>query len=282
MRALIAQMEQCAMFAKLLDSQPSSLLVRKQCVQMIKRIYFFDVETIPPPEELRSSLKPELISKLQARSFQRWPAVRPDNSSNEADNTGRHCSGCTDEQFRLLSLHAEYGRVLTIGIIVEEGDRILHRGVLGRNRSSGQFHFDEARILRSFWNLLKDFNTGRDLIIGHNILDFDLPFLYKRSRINCVRPTVFFNFARYRSAPIYDTMREWAHWNSQAVNISLSHLADILQVGMTKTEGMDGGRVYDELLAGHHDRIAEYCLRDVELTRAIYYRMNFLDKLESM
>ncbi|HEX8495337.1 MAG TPA: 3'-5' exonuclease [Pyrinomonadaceae bacterium] len=248
---------------------------------MIRRIYFFDLETIPPPEELRSSLKPELIRKLQARPFQRWSVPRSDESSGQSDSTEGHCSGCTEEQFRLLSLHAEYGRVLTIGIIVEEGDRILHRGVLGRDRSSGRFHLDEARILRGFWNLLKDFNTGRDLIIGHNVMDFDLPFLYKRSRINSVRPTVFFNFARYRSAPIYDTMREWALWNLQATPISLSHLAEILQVGLSKTDNMDGGRVYDEFLAGHHDLIAEYCLRDVELTRAIYYRMNYQNDLDN-
>jgi hypothetical protein len=247
---------------------------------MFRRLYFFDLESIPPPEELRPSLKPELIRKLQARFLQRRGASRPIGSSDEGDEAEGGCTRCTDEQFRLLSLYAEYGRVLTIGIIVEEGERILHRGVFGRDRSSGQFHLNEARTLRGFWNLLKDFNVGRDLIIGHNILDFDLPFIYKRSRINRVRPTVFFNFARYRSAPIYDTMREWAHWNPQAVHISLNHLAEILQAGISKTEGMDGSRVYDELLAGHHELIAEYCLRDVELTRAIYYRMNYQDRLE--
>jgi 3'-5' exonuclease len=248
---------------------------------MNRRIYFFDLESIPPPQELRPLLKPELIRKLQTRSFQRRTARYIDDSSDKGNEAEKDFTECTDEQFRLLSLHAEYGRVLTIGIIVEEGDRILQHGVLGRDRSSGQFHLDEARTLRGFWNLLRDFNTGRDLIIGHNILDFDLPFLYKRSRINRVRPTVFFNFARYRSSPIYDTMREWAHWNPQAIHISLAHLAEILQVGIGKTEGMDGSRVYDELLAGRHELIAEYCLQDVELTRAIYYRMNFLDKLES-
>lgn len=248
---------------------------------MFRRLYFFDLESIPPPEELRPTLKPELIRKLQARSLQRRAASRSAGSSGEEDETEGACTQCTDEQFRLLSLYAEYGRVLTIGVIVEECDRVLHRGVFGRDRSSGRFHLNEARTLRGFWNLLKDFNVGRDLIIGHNVLDFDLPFIYKRSRINRMRPTVFFNFARYRSAPVYDTMREWAHWNPQAVHISLAHLAEILQVGIGKTEGMDGAHVYDELLAGRHELIAEYCLRDVELTRAIYYRMNFLDRLES-
>lgn len=247
---------------------------------MNRRLFFFDLESIPPPEELRHSLKPEYIRKLQARLFQRQAEARHNASSPEEDDGKDVCEECTEEQFRRLALYAEYGRVLTIGVIVEQSDQILHRGVLGRDRSSGQFHLDEARTLRGFWNLLKDFNSGRDLIIGHNILDFDLPFLYKRSRINRVRPTVFFNFARYRSSPIYDTMREWAHWNPQAVHISLAHLAEILQVGIGKTEGMDGSRVYDELLAGHDELIAEYCLRDVELTQAIYYRMNFLDNLD--
>lgn len=243
---------------------------------MFKRC-FFDVESIPPPEELRSSLKPEFIRKLQAQSFQHRVKLKPNDSSERENDIKLVCNECTDEQFRQLSLYAEYGRVLTIGVIVEQGDQILHRGVLGRDRSTGKFHLDETRTLRGFWKLLRDFNTGRDLIVGHNIMDFDLPFLYKRSRINFVRPTVFFNFARHRSAPIYDTMREWAHWNPQAVNISLDNLAEILKVNFGKTEGMDGSRVYDEFLAGRHDLIAEYCLRDVELAQAIYYRMNFLE-----
>lgn len=246
---------------------------------MFKRIYFFDLESIPPPEELRPSLKPELIRKLQARSFQRRTESRPAGTSENEGEPEADCKECIDEQFRRLALHAEYGRVLTIGVVVEQGNQILSRGVLGRDRPTGKFHLNETRTLRGFWNFLKDFNIGRDLIVGHNIMDFDLPFVYKRSRIAGVRPSVQFKFARYRSAPVYDTMREWAHWNPQAVPLSLAHLAEVLKVGIAKTEGMDGGRVYDEFLAGHDDLIADYCLRDVDLTRAIYYRMNFLDEI---
>jgi hypothetical protein len=237
-----------------------------QGVQMLRRI-FLDVESVPPPEECRSLIKPEVVRKLCRKTSIAF--------TNEQEAEQQNSTGCTDEQFRLLALHAEYGRVLAIGMIVEQDWQVVHCGMLGRERPSGQFHLNEGRTLRAFWKMLNDFNVSRDLIIGNNVMDFDLPFLYKRSRINRIHPSILFSFARYKSAPIYDTMREWAHWNPRATYISLVELADILKVGMTKSEGMDGSRVYDEFLAGHHDRIAEYCLQDVRMVRAIYYRMVF-------
>jgi hypothetical protein len=233
---------------------------------MIRRI-FLDVESVPPPEEWRSVIKPEVIGKLCRKG-----GVSQAGTDEAKVNEPR---SCTDEQFRLLALHAEYGRVLAIGVIVEEDWQVVHRGLLGRERPSGRFHLDEGRTMRAFWRLLQGFNAGRDLVIGHNVLDFDLPFIYKRSLINRVHPSILFSFARYRSAPIFDTMREWAHWNPHAPLMSLEQLAEVLGVGLAKTEGMDGGRVYDEYLAGDHDRVAAYCLRDVEIARAIYYRMVF-------
>ncbi|HEV7893624.1 MAG TPA: hypothetical protein VGP08_23620 [Pyrinomonadaceae bacterium] len=232
---------------------------------MIRRI-FLDVESVPPPEEWRSAIKPEVVRKLCRKGISQ-------SGTGEAE-VGEVCA-CTDEQFRLLALHAEYGRVLAIGVIVEEDWQVVHRGLLGRERPSGRFHLDERRTLRAFWKLLRPFNPGCDLVIGHNVLDFDLPFLYKRSRINRVHPSILFSFARYRSAPIFDTMREWSFWNPHGPLMSLEQLADILGVGLAKTEGMNGGRVYDEFLAGNHDLVATYCLRDVEMARAIYYRMVF-------
>jgi hypothetical protein len=32
------------------------------------------------------------------------------------------------------------------------------------------FHLDEARKLRGFWKLLREFNVSRDLVIGHKLL----------------------------------------------------------------------------------------------------------------
>lgn len=223
---------------------------------MPKRL-FIDVETLPPAEETWASVNPALAYKLE----------------------NRHCApesiaGCTEEQFKRLALHAEYGRVLSVGMIVEQDGAIVCRGVLGRERESMRFHQDEARTLKGFWNQLRGFDEKRDLIIGHNVYDFDLPFLYKRSVIQGVRPSVRLNFARYRSRPIFDTMKEWELW-AWRPGIKLEELAEVLQLGMTKIEGMDGGCIYDRFREGCHQEIADYCLRDVELAREIYYRLVF-------
>jgi hypothetical protein len=220
---------------------------------------FIDVETLPPPEELRASVNPALASKLTDRYGERQRDPRPERA---------------EEQFRKLALHAEYGRVLCVGMIVEQEGEVVCRGVLGRERETLRFHLDEARTLRGFWNQLRGFDERHDLVIGHNLYDFDLPFLYKRSFIQRVRPSVRLSFARYRSRPIFDTMKEWELW-AWRPGIKLDELADVLRLGITKTEGMDGSCIYDRFREGRHEEIADYCMRDVELTREIYYRLTF-------
>ena len=225
---------------------------------MSKRL-FIDIETLPPPEELRASINPALVSKLENRYREVQCAASVE---------------CTEEQFRRLALHAEYGRVLSIGIIIEQEGKVVCRGVLGRDRESMRFHLDEAKTLRGFWKQLREFDDRYDLIIGHNVFDFDLLFLYKRSIINRVQPSVRLSFARYRSRPIFDTMKEWELWGWRP-GIKLGELAEVLQLRMAKMEGIDGSSIYDRFCAGCHQEIADYCMRDVELTREIYYRLTF-------
>lgn len=225
---------------------------------MAKRL-FIDIETLPPADEARASVNPALAFKLENRYCP---------SHSEIAN------GCTEEQFRRLALYAEYGRVLTVGMIVEQDGEVVCRGVLGRERQSMRFHLDEARTLRGFWNQLRGFDEKQDIIIGHNIYEFDLPFLYKRSVIHSVRPSVRLSFARYRSRPIFDTMKEWELW-AWRPGIKLEELAEVLRLVITKAEGIDGSCIYDRFRKGCHQEIADYCLRDVELTREIYYRLIF-------
>jgi 3'-5' exonuclease len=216
------------------------------------RIYT-DIETLPPDEKLREKLNAAKVRKLLRKK-----------SAGEAGEG----EGCSEEEFRALALYGEYGRVLSIGVILERDGEIIQRGVLGRDRQTMLFHLEERRTLVGFWKLMRSFNPNRDLVIGHNVF-WDIRFIMKRSIINRVQPTVKLSLARYRSQPVYDTMQIWADWDPRNY-IGLADLAEVLMLDMTKTEGMDGSKVYERFCQGCHEEIAHYNLQDCELVRAVY------------
>ncbi len=76
------------------------------------RRFFIDVETLPPDKNSMESCDREEISPS------------------------------SEDDYRRLALDGDYGRVLTIGLIVENDDKVIHRGVLGRERQTMMFHLD--------------------------------------------------------------------------------------------------------------------------------------------
>jgi predicted PolB exonuclease-like 3'-5' exonuclease len=138
-------------------------------------------------------------------------------------------------------------------------------------------------MLKEFWEIVNSisspsYNSNYPdhgvQFIGHNVMDFDLRFIYQRSIINKIKPAYDLSFARYRSYPIFDTMKEWVQWSMNSVG--LEHLALALGIPSPK-DGIDGSQVYTFYQKGKIKEIAEYCQRDVETTRAIYKRMTFQD-----
>ncbi len=116
----------------------------------------------------------------------------------------------TEEEYKKTALDGNFGRLLCIGYTREfAGGGKLEHGCFGWNTETQSFETDEAVLLTEFWEMMRSFDRFKDTIIGHNIIDFDLPFIIKRSIINGIRPTVDFCFARYQRQPIFDTMREW-------------------------------------------------------------------------
>lgn len=118
--------------------------------------------------------------------------------------------------------------------------------------------------------MVNGLNLTRDLIIGHNVLDFDLPFIVKRSIIHGIKPTARIPFRRYQRQPIFDTMWEWGCWREK---ISLDELATALGIESSKSGGLDGSQIYEAWRSGRDEEIAAYCLRDVDCVREIYYRL---------
>jgi predicted PolB exonuclease-like 3'-5' exonuclease len=162
------------------------------------------------------------------------------------------------EIIKKLSLSAATARILCLAYAIEpEADSPVK-----------VLHGDEAEIIRSFWQLAGDCH----LFVGHNILDFDLRFIYQRSIIHQIKPSREIPFARFRNNPIYDTMHEWSIWGREHVSLDL--LARALGIPSPK-ESLDGSKVYPYYCAGKLAEIYDYCKRDVETVRQVYRRLTF-------
>jgi predicted PolB exonuclease-like 3'-5' exonuclease len=200
---------------------------------------FLDIETIPADGD-----KLELLKKLWEDSRKKYGGL---TKKGETD---------FETFFRNTSFQGEFGRILCIAYAIDDDETKCLFG-------------EEKEILTQFWAIAKDCTT----FIGHNVMEFDLKFIYKRSIIYRVRPSRDLNFARYRSEPIFDTMKEWEKWGSQGA--SLHRLTCALGITSPKEEGIDGSKVYDFYLAGKSEDIYKYCKRDVDATRAVYKRLVF-------
>jgi hypothetical protein len=109
--------------------------------------------------------------------------------------------------------------------------------------------------------------------IGHNILGFDLRFLWQRLVINSVSPSRYIPFGtRYSGERVYDTMTEWNPDRQRS--ISLDKLCRVLRVPTPKAS-MGGADVWPKLSAGQVSEVVEYCRGDIEALRSCYKRMTF-------
>lgn len=162
------------------------------------------------------------------------------------------------EIIKRLSLSAATARILCLAYVFEPP---AHTAV-------EVLHGEEKEIIRGFWKLAAETN----LFVGHNVLDFDLRFICQRSIIHQIKPSRDIPFARFRSAPVFDTMQEWSKWGREHVSLDL--LAKALGIPSPK-ESLDGSKVYPYYRAGKLAEIYEYCKRDVDTVRQVYRRLTF-------
>lgn len=163
-----------------------------------------------------------------------------------------------EHTIKRLSLSALTAKILCIGYTIEPPYDAPIEVLQG----------EEAQILRDFWKMTADIG----LFVGHNILDFDLRFIYQRSIINRIKPAREIPFQRFRSSPVFDTMHEWTKWGREFVK--LDALAKSLNFPSPK-EVLDGSKVFEYYRAGNLSDIYEYCKKDVDTVRKVYHRMTF-------
>lgn len=157
------------------------------------------------------------------------------------------------------ALNAMTGRVVCIGMLIED------RGAVSEVMFAGE---DERALMTAFWAALKP----GDVIVGHNVLDFDLRFLQQRSWILRIKPSRSFDTRRYYTREVIDTLQLWTNWTGSKKGVTLDALG--FAVGCGRKTG-DGANVAQWWAERDIESIRKYCREDVRLSYRVYRRLMY-------
>ncbi len=232
----------------------------------LSNILFIDIETVSELADYES-LSPEMKEFWKSKS-KFW--LKNEEYQEEA---------LPELYQQKAGIYAEFAKVVCIsaGFIHTKDDK-------NQLRIKSFYGDDEKKVLENFADLLNtNFNKpDKNKICGHNIKEFDIPFLSRRMLINDVKLPEIINIAGKKPWEVMhlaDTMEMWKFGDYKNYT-SLALLATVLGIKSPKDD-IDGsmvGKVYYE----EHDleRIVTYCEKDVKTVVQIYLRMNYLPLIE--
>lgn len=144
---------------------------------------------------------------------------------------------------------------------------------------------DEKVLLNDFIYSLKSMEGNKLIFAGHNIKEFDIPFLCRRMIVNNIEIPACMNFQNTKpwETQMFDTFQYWRFGDYKNFT-SLKLLAKTLDVPSSKDD-IDGsmvGALYWESNAMQQElnmiRIAEYCKKDVIATANIICKLLHIKK----
>ena len=227
--------------------------------------YTMDIETWRSGLRERVGLKLERTMRLGNMRLEQQQRYLEDIAAEE------------ERCYQLGALSATSGRIICLAVHVGRVPGMEIEG-LEHNQSehvfgidADGFEEDEKRALTGFLNLLKDFDPDTDEIVGHNILGFDLPFVFQRCLVNNISVRPFIDLSEFHARGVFDTRHRW--WLGSKRNVSLDDIAWALGIESSKTAEAEGSKVFEMYQADKLAEIREYNLNDVRVTRKIYERM---------
>jgi len=202
----------------------------------------YDIETIPD-----TNLSPLQKAELNKR------LIRHKNFN----------SGDTDDDASITRMLAAtnpfLGKIVCIGLM--------------KTNSKGQYDTlsltgDEADILKRFWEILDKF---KGLFISYNGLNFDVPFILKRSMVHSKAPTntSFLDTRRFSKYPHFDVQQILADFNPRNY-VTLDLACGALGIKSPKDGDVTAEGVEEAYNSGRIEEIAKYCLKDVKATHSAY------------
>ena len=206
----------------------------------------FDVETGPLAESELSALLPPFDPAEVKTGNLKDPAKIAEKIAEAETNHRR-------DFIERAALDPLTGRVVAIGMLDLETDNF---SILSNP--------DEAQLLREFWEATRGEMGRINPLIGFNICNFDLPFLYRRSWKHRIAVPFGIRRGRYWGDQVVDLRDAWQLGDRQARG-SLDSIAKHLGVGAKNGEG----KAFAELWRTDRKQAEAYLRNDIALTAKI-------------
>ena len=216
----------------------------------LSAILFLDIETVPIAGNW-DDLNPEMRTLWQYRT-NRFKQTADENLSEE------------EYFFKKSGVYAEFGKVICISAGIYRHPQNPDGQPSFRLKSF--YGHNEAELLTDFLTLLKTrFDPDRFYLCGHNMREFDVPYLCRRAIINALPiPTILdINALKPWEVRFLDTMQLWKFGDYKNFT-SLHLLTHLLGIPSPKDdlEGSQVATVYWKEENGLQ-RIKTYCEQDV-------------------
>lgn len=127
---------------------------------------------------------------------------------------------------------------------------------------------NESELIHAFESALPDAKELAGAIwVGHNLAAFDLPALWRRAiKYDCSKLRRWLPHRKFDES-VHDLMTIWAGTDYRDMT-GLKTIASFL--GIERSADVDGGDVKTLWANGEYDKVRDYCIDDVELTRKVY------------
>lgn len=228
-----------------------------------ERIIFLDIETIPQVVDYRDL--PGRLPHLWEEKAETLKRRMPDRYPSDADAQDVFANGG--------GVFAEFGKIICISV-----GFIYHKNGIEYFRVKSFYGDDEARLLIEFCAMLELFGRPMEInLCGHNIKEFDVPYICRRLLINGLPLPVVLDVGSKKpwEVPFQDTLEMWKFGDYKNYT-SLNLLTAIFDIPTPKDD-IDGSQVAHVYYEEHDiERISVYCQKDVVATAQLWLRLNGL------
>lgn len=233
---------------------------------------FFDIESVREFKTFEDFTK--------KKSLDNWKKVAAKFYGDVLQATNKPA---TDDEIYLgkASLYPEYAKVVCIAFGVFDFENFEPDGSPTKKIYNIK-SMDEAEILTKFKGQLDSIHAKNPdtILAGHNIVEYDIPFIIKRMIKHRIKvPVILQNalMAKPWEAKITDTQKDWKMGTSKF--LSMDTIAEFLEIPSSKHGVVNGGSLGDYFWNGTEDdqtklnNIATYCRHDVAVVMALCQKL---------